>query len=129
MTSPLRVDRRTLLGVAGAVLLASRPGPAFAHAHLKAQEPAAGTTVPGPVGQLKLTFSEPLELAFSRVEVHASDKRDIKTGPLGLEPGHPTVLLVPLVEPLRAGRYMVDWHATASDTHKTQGHYEFVVAP
>jgi methionine-rich copper-binding protein CopC len=38
------------------------------------------------------------------------------------------VLAVP-VKPLAAGVYTVLWHATSVDTHKTEGHFTFTVAP
>ena len=40
--------------------------------------------------------------------------------------GGDTVLAVPL-KPLPPGVYTVSWHATATDTHKTEGKFTFTV--
>jgi methionine-rich copper-binding protein CopC len=111
--------------VAALVLSALATAPAFAHAHLESSIPADGSTVTAPTS-LTLTFSEGLELAFSGATV---------TGPAGavllqpatLDPADPEVLVVPLDTPLPPGSYTVDWHALASDGHKTTGSYSFTV--
>jgi methionine-rich copper-binding protein CopC len=33
------------------------------------------------------------------------------------------------LKPLKPGRYGVSWHAVSVDTHRTEGKYNFVVAP
>jgi len=40
----------------------------------------------------------------------------------------PRQLSVPL-KPMTPGTYTVEWHATSVDTHKTEGHFSFTLAP
>ncbi|HEX4768805.1 MAG TPA: copper homeostasis periplasmic binding protein CopC [Lichenihabitans sp.] len=110
----------------GIVALAT---PALAHAHLLRAVPAAGSTVKASPTELRLKFSEGLELAFSGVTVTGSDHAAIKIGAPSLDPADPAVLVVPLPGDLKPGRYAVDWHATATDTHKTKGRYDFTLTP
>jgi methionine-rich copper-binding protein CopC len=123
----LRRSRPLLIG---AVLLACPlgfGGEAFAHAHLKSELPAANATVASP-GTLRLTFSEALELRFSSVELRGPQGK-VATGAPTLDPQDAAVLVIPVPAALPPGRYSVDWHATAADTHKTHGTYGFTVAP
>jgi methionine-rich copper-binding protein CopC len=103
-------------------------GAAFAHAHLRSETPATGSVVPSP-SELRLKFSEGLELRFTTVKLSDSVNAKVETGSLSLGPSDNTVLIVPLPEALAPGRYRVDWHATSTDTHKTQGSYTFTVKP
>jgi methionine-rich copper-binding protein CopC len=43
-------------------------------------------------------------------------------------PGNDRELRVALPE-LHKGRYTVTWHATSVDTHKTEGSFQFNIAP
>jgi methionine-rich copper-binding protein CopC len=50
------------------------------------------------------------------------DRKDIRVD------GDPHRLAVGLA-PLQPGQYTVNWHATSVDTHKTEGSYNFTIAP
>ncbi|RYB03433.1 copper homeostasis periplasmic binding protein CopC [Lichenibacterium ramalinae] len=113
------------LAVAGAVGWAA---PAAAHAHLTAAIPAAGGTAAAPA-QLVLQFTEGLELRFSGVAVTGPDDAAVATGPGRLGDGDPARLTVPVTGRLVPGAYTVEWHAVATDGHRTAGHYRFTVAP
>lgn len=104
-------------------------GPAYAHAHLKKADPAVGSEVsPGPA-QLRLSFSEGVELAFSEVEIARADGMAVTPSGVALAAGDPNTIVVTLKARLAAGRYTVVWHVTSVDTHKTRGHYAFAVKP
>src|SRR5690349_1365513 len=60
-----------LLAAAGLMLVAGM-GPALAHAALVAADPADKVTVSAPT-EVRLTFSEGIELAFSTVSVTGAD--------------------------------------------------------
>lgn len=60
-----------------ALLLAMGAGATLAHAALDASQPAAETSVTGPLREIDLHFSEPVEVNFSRIEVHALDASDV----------------------------------------------------
>lgn len=107
-------------------LVASNP--ALAHAHLRSETPAADTTAPSPDG-LTLQFTEGLEPRFSGVTVTGPTGSAVPTGPGRLAPEDPARLVVPLAGKLAPGAYRVDWHAVATDGHKTSGSYRFMVAP
>ena len=106
----------------------SLAGPAFAHAHLKAATPAADSTVAPPT-ELALTFSEGVNLRFTGVTLTSVGGTVVDTGPGAFRPGGDETLVLPLPKPLAPGRYSVEWHALATDGHKTTGHYTFTIKP
>jgi methionine-rich copper-binding protein CopC len=98
---------------------------AFAHAHLLSSQPAdKEMAMPAPT-ELKLTFSEGLEVQLCKVQLVGPDKKELKTGPLRLDPKDDKLLIVPLPAGLPDGTYTVNWQAIAKDTHKTTGSYTF----
>ena len=120
--------RRTIL--IAAATLALRLGsavPALAHALLRAAEPAVGSTVGHAPQDLSLTFSESVEPAFCRVTVTNAAGARMEAGPLHGDPANARRLLLPL-KPLPPGVYTVNWHATSTDTHRTEGRFQFTVA-
>lgn len=121
----MRRLRRLLLVAAGTLLAFS--GQAFAHAHLKMSAPADKAEIAAPA-ELDLTFTEPLELAFSGVQLLGPDNGEIKLGAAMLMEGG-KVLMTPVTAPLQAGRYTVKWHVLSTDGHKTEGSYGFTVKP
>ena len=114
-------------GIAAALCLAMTGG-AFAHAHLKTAQPAAGSTVTAGPSQLDLTFTEGVNLKFTGVKVTGTSKAAVKTGHASLKNGDVT-LVVPISQTLHAGVYTVTWHALSTDGHKTKGTYKFTVKP
>ena len=124
MSSSLRRRLGTLL--AGSLVLGfAWSGQALAHAHLLSSTPASGgTAMPAPT-ELKLKFSEGLEIRFTGVAVSGPDKKAVKTGAAKLDPKDNTLLIVPLIAPLPDGKYTIDWHALSTDGHKTKGTYSF----
>ena len=127
MRSPLR----TACAVATALCLAL-PVAAQAHAFLKLATPGVGSTLrvargqPAP-SQVVIEFTEGVEPQFSSITVQDASGARVDDGAAHLEGGGDTRLAVGL-KPLQPGTYTVTWHATATDTHKTQGSYRFTVA-
>lgn len=101
-------------------------GAAWAHAHLHRAEPAVGSAGPAPQ-EVVLYFSEGLEPRFSRIEVLRGAEH-METGPAHQQGNEAKALAVP-VRPLPPGEYIVIWHATSLDTHKTEGRFTFSVIP
>lgn len=91
--------KKTLTAVA---LLASLLGAsaAFAHAHLKASDPAADSSVSAPAA-LRLTFSEGIEATFTKVSL-SKDGTEIAIKGLDTEGTDKKVLVVTPAAPLAA---------------------------
>lgn len=102
---------------------------AFAHAFLDHAVPAVGSTVSGSPGELMLSFTQGIAVAFAHVEIASSEGGKIAAGkPVG-DPSDPMVLHVKLERPLKPGAYKVSWQVVSVDTHRTQGTFNFTVAP
>ena len=112
------------LTIAGLALCA---GQASAHAFLKTAIPAVGSTVQQPPTQVVIDFSEGVEPKFSTITVQDASGAAMGAGDVKLQ-GDNTHLALGL-KPLQAGTYKVIWHATAVDTHKTEGNFTFTVKP
>jgi len=111
---------RSLLALGLAVPLA-----AAAHAFLEKASPAAGENVHGSPPRIVLDFTEALEPSFSAIAVTDEQGRDVSAGVMIANGSEMTL---PLAK-LKPGRYRVSWHAVSVDTHRTEGKYNFLVAP
>lgn len=98
---------------------------AMAHAHLKAQAPAADSSGPAPA-DLRLTFSEGVEASFTQVSV-SDDGQPVAIKSVATDPANNTLLIVTPAQPLKPGSYKVEWHAVSVDTHKSDGTYSFKI--
>ena len=99
--------------------------PAWAHAHLVSAEPPVDSTVSAAPAAVTITFTEGVEPRFSGIEVTAAGGANVDQGDAHLA-GDNRHLAVGL-KPLPPGTYTVHWHATAVDTHKTDGTFRFTV--
>ena len=100
---------------------------AWAHAHLRAEDPAANGTVMTAPTALSLTFSEGLEIKLSGATLKGSDGSAVSTGAPSLGPSDDKLMTVPITDQLGAGVYTVEWHALSKDGHSTHGTYRFTV--
>jgi methionine-rich copper-binding protein CopC len=112
--------------VAATLALILAPEAAFAHAQLKRAEPAVGSTVQSPPTEVDVTFSSSVEPDFSTIVVQDAKGTRVDGNDTHLATGNDARLVVS-VSGLSAGIYTVIWHATATDTHKTQGSFTFTV--
>jgi methionine-rich copper-binding protein CopC len=103
-------------------------GPAWAHAHLVKSDPPVGGTVAA-TDTVKLTFSEGIELAFSKVAVAREDGTDLGATQLSADPSSAKIVVVTLSARLAPGRYKLHWQVVSEDTHRTEGTFEFAVEP
>ena len=117
---------RTAFMVCATTALALAAGPAFAHAKLLSEVPAAdaaGTAATtSAVKELRLTFSEALNLAFSKVEITDGGGQAV-AATLALDASDNMVLVVTFAAPLAEGMYTVNWTAVSEDGHKVTGNY------
>ena len=79
-------------------------------------------------GEVIITFTEALEPKFSKIEVQDSKGQRVDQGAAQAVPGEPTRLAIAL-KPLSAGTYRVTWRVVSVDTHRSEGSYQFIVAP
>jgi methionine-rich copper-binding protein CopC len=101
------------------------PSSARAHAFLDHAEPRVGSTVNTAPAVMSLTFTEPVESGFCRVEVRDAHGQKVSAG--ALEHPQPETLRLPL-PPLPRGDYTVQWAVTSVDTHQTKGSFDFTVS-
>lgn len=100
---------------------------ADAHAFLVKSSPSVGSTVKPNTGELRLEFSEPIELAFSGVELANISGVAVPLTSFGFGDSTHKVL-VGKMSMLMPGSYVVKWHAVSTDTHRTEGSFTFRVA-
>ena len=105
-----------------AILLATTTA-ASAHAMLEHAVPAAGADMPTSPKTIMLEYSEGLEPVLSSVAVTDASGHDVTSSAATVSDSHMVVTL----KPLAPGVYRVAWHAVSTDTHRTQGKYEFRV--
>lgn len=116
---------RTLAGLVAACLL-SAPSVAFAHGGLKSSVPANGATLKTAPTQIRLVFTEAVELAFTRVELLGPQ------GPVGLTSpafagADKRAVVTSIDAPLVAGLYTVSWQVAGADGHPVRGKYTFSI--
>jgi copper transport protein len=103
------------------------PARAWAHAHLKRSEPAAGSKIASSPQLIRLWFSEQPELSMTFISLKdANGKEWVLAGPQN-DPTDPLAVSVRVSQPLPAGRYTVAWRTAASDGHPSHGAFGFVV--
>ena len=97
-----------------------------AHAHLDHAEPKVGSTIKESPKQVKIWFSEAVEPDFSKITVTNSDGKAVGKDDTQVDSSDKTLLIVS-VSDLSPGKYTVEWHVVAVDTHKTHGTFDFTV--
>lgn len=102
------------------------PARAFAHGALRSASPADGDRLSIAPRELRLTFTEAVELAVSRLSLTGPDG-SVALAPLTLAPDSATVLIGGIEGPLVAGTYTVNWQAVGADGHPVRGEYSFAV--
>ncbi|MGA2042649.1 MAG: copper homeostasis periplasmic binding protein CopC [Roseiarcus sp.] len=117
------------LRIAVSFALALAASAASAHALLKQATPAVGGTVAGSPKEIRIKFSEGVEPRFSGIALASETGAPAPIGKPSVDPADPSVLIAPVTQPLKPGVYKVTWHVVSTDTHKTQGGFEFTVAP
>ncbi|MGH3086899.1 MAG: copper resistance CopC family protein [Rubrobacteraceae bacterium] len=101
--------------------------PAFAHASLVEAEPADGASLERAPEEVRLAFNEPVEAAFSPVEVYGSGGGRVDLDDARVDPDDARVVVVGL-EDLSEGAYTVEWRVTSVDGHVVDGKYKFSVS-
>jgi copper transport protein len=114
--------------MAGAVLalaiVVATAGPAAAHAVLLRTDPSPQTTVKTPPTEVRLVFSEAVEVAFGAVRVFDVDGKRVDKGRIQTANGRREVV-VPASLP--GGTYTVTWRVVSADGHPVHGGFQFYV--
>jgi len=110
-----------------AALLALAASPALAHPTLEDASPFPETALRQAPTTIRLTFSEAVIPAFSRITLIRQGGGAVKTG-APLKGKDPKVLAVPVTGRLTPGAYNVEWRVVSKDTHRVEGSYAFTLA-
>jgi methionine-rich copper-binding protein CopC len=102
-------------------------GPVRAHAFLETASPKAGSRLSVAPTEVRITYSEAVEPAFSMITVFGP------SGFGGAGPARPAgdarTLAAPLRGPIPPGDYVVRWRVLSRDSHVTQGTFHFELKP
>jgi putative copper export protein/methionine-rich copper-binding protein CopC len=104
------------------------PPDAEAHKRLLGTDPAPESTVRTVPTEMRLTFSEPVDLRYARVELVGADGVSVSLGELRVAPDSANVLIAPIEGRLGAGEHTVRWVATSRDGHPVRGEFGFTIA-
>lgn len=124
----MRASLGLLLALVVAVL--GTPTAALAHGELKSSVPAAGSRLAVAPTELRLTFTEAVEMTFTRVELVGPDSQLVALGSLAYADGDARRVVVAAIRgPLVAGTYTVAWQIAGADGHPVRGRFTFTVLP
>lgn len=98
-----------------------------AHAFLKNATPAVGSTIPTSPGEVRISFSEKIEPAFSMIQVFDASGKQVDKHDVHVSHSDQSVMAISL-PPLQAGTYKVVWRVVSIDTHVTKGSFTFRIA-
>ena len=101
----------------------------YAHGELRKSAPANGAVLHAAPRVIRLTFNQPPQLAFTRVELVGPDSERVALSPLRVAASDSTeVVVADVAGPLRAGRYRILWQITSTDGHPVRGVVAFSIA-
>ncbi len=123
------MSRKSMFRAVALIAFAMTAPAAFAHALLQKADPPVGGTVTASPKEIRIKFSEGVEPRFSGIALATETGVAQPTGKPSVDPADPSVLVVTIGQPLKPGVYTVTWRAVSVDTHKTQGGFNFTVAP
>lgn len=99
---------------------------AFAHGKLVTSTPANGANLDRSPSEVRMQFSEPVEVAFTTVKLIGPASKEVPTGVVTLDKSDATTVAVS-VPALSSGSYRADWTMVGSDGHKIKGTISFAV--
>ena len=98
--------------------------PALAHAYPAVSIPNNGATVKEPPREVRIQFTEGVEIAFSQITVKGTNGEVVNQGKLR-QLAEDTLAID--LKPLSPGNYTVEWQVLSVDTHVTEGVLRFTV--
>jgi copper resistance protein C len=122
------LPRRVARGVLVALLSLPLAAAVSRHLKLVRSEPAANSRVSGAPAAIRLWFSQPTQLAVTKVSlVPATGSAVVLSGLTQTNAGAPVV--APVGAPLAPGTWRIRWRTVARDGHPIKGEIPFTVAP
>jgi copper transport protein len=121
----VRAVALAMLCIVAQVMLPAKP--VTAHAFLESSEPTANAVLPTAPQSVTLTFTEPLEMSYSRAELFDETGALVPgaTATIGPEPRSMTVAIPP---GLANGTYSLLWRTLSTvDGHTAQGYLPFTI--
>jgi copper resistance protein C len=119
---------KLLIALSLTFLLASLQGnrqPAWAHAYPAISIPDNGATASEPPREVRIQFTEGVEIALSRIAVKGTNGEVVSRGKLR-QLAEDTLAID--LKPMGPGNYTVEWQVLSVDTHITEGVLRFTVA-
>lgn len=117
--------RHLMIGAVTAVAAIAAPA-ALAHTRLESSQPAANSVVSPAPAQVRLQFSDPLELPFSKVKLVDDKGAVVEASKLAVDPAEARALIA-TTPGLHAGAWRVQWSTVTRDGHKVKGEFGFRV--
>lgn len=99
---------------------------AWAHAFPTVSSPPNGAVLKEAPREVRIQFTEGLELAFSQITVKGPNGEVVSQGKVH-QPAQDTLAVD--LKPLSPGNYLVEWQVLSVDTHITEGVLRFSVDP
>lgn len=115
--------RFTVLAGMVCLMMLGVAAPALAHTELASSDPSDGATIDGPLDELTLTFSRPIELAGKGVQV-LDDDGDVVMAAADVADA---VVTVQPRQALDVGEYGVRWAVRSGDAHPVRDSFRFTV--
>ena len=110
----------------GLFVIGTATPPVWAHAYPAVSVPNNGTTLIEPPSEVRIQFTEAIEMAFSAITVIGPNKEVVSHGKLRKLADDSVAIGL---KPLQAGNYTVEWQVLSVDTHVTEGVLRFTIAP
>lgn len=117
--------KKLIVAAAAASAVIAAPA-ALAHTKLEASSPKADSVVSPAPARVRLQFTEPLELPFSKIKLVDARGAVVAASKIALDPANAKAL-VATIPALRAGAYRVQWSTVTRDGHKVKGEFGFQV--
>ena len=114
------------LAIALAIVATAFAGSAAAHAVLLSESPRASSTVGTAPSEVRLTFSENVEVSFGSIAVfnQKGNRVDLGAPRQVSTPAHTIAAKLPHLE---VGAYVVTWRVISADSHPVHGGFTFTV--
>jgi copper resistance protein C len=97
---------------------------AWAHAYPAVSIPNHGATVKDAPREVRIQFTEGVEIAFSQITVKGANGEVVSQGKLR-QLANDTLAID--LKPLNPGNYTVEWQVLSVDTHLTEGLLQFTI--